>query len=167
MKVLDKLNPIIRDIQHYFGFLFDRGFEIQESKVGLIWPLNWSLMLRSEREQCDIRIWSDRDEIFLAFRRIYAPSDKWMGLEPTIYYLSKGQTFVGKFEGNLHDRKGQLARLSILLREHIDQILPEFQAVNYSRHHDELLRAGEEYLEMFMKKYVPGWNARAKEGRRH
>lgn len=159
MKLVDALNPVLRDIRHFFGFLYNRGFDIQQSQVGMFWPPNWVVIFSSEAEQCLIKIWSDRDTIYLAFGTNHAPFDNRMGLEPIIYYLSQGETFPGMFEGNAHDRKGQLARLSVLLKEHIDQILPYFRPAVFPKYHDELLLAQQQYLEIFMKKYVPYWRS--------
>src|SRR5262245_50417503 len=111
---------IVDDIRHYFGFLFDKGYQIREVRYFPKSFGNWYVLLESSKYF--IRVDCDRSYISVLFDPEKANGRNQLGLESLIYYLSRGQRFVGYFEGNpAWGKKKQLEQLSSLLHEYHDQ----------------------------------------------
>jgi hypothetical protein len=155
MNPLMNLNPVLRDIKHYFGFLFDNGYQIRDKDIGFLAARNWEVILESP--ECLIKIFSDQYEVFLVFSPVNVDIDNRLGIKSLIYYLSKGQKFIGKFEGDYKDRKKQLERLASLLKEYIDQITPYFENYEFQRYKSDLLKAQQEYYDIYIRKYMLGF----------
>jgi len=125
-----KVDFIIKNIEHYFGFLFDRGYKIRHAEYSPQFNGNWVVELESSN--CVIYITKDRNDLLLEFSslRDRNPRNR-IVIEKMIYLLSNGQTIIEPFKGNLAwGKKKQFERLSSLLREYIDQITSYFGADN-------------------------------------
>jgi len=154
MKNLRMSNPILKDINQYFGVLYDNNFQIRDVNIKFLESRDWEVTFESP--SCLIKIYSDQFEIFIVFAPTNHQMDNRLGIASIIYYLSKGQKFIGKFNGNYRNRKEQLEWLATLLKEYITQITPFFEKGNFEKYHDELLVAQKEYYNLYVKKYVPG-----------
>lgn len=146
-----KLEPVLRDIENYFKFLFDRGFMIHQ--VRELSKGDWQVMLALDNY--GIVIYSDQGEIGVLFSPIDSNLNYRIGLEAMIYFLSNGEVFVGKVEKSFfNSRKRVFERLSGLLKEYIDQVIPYF-GKDYEKHKHELMLTQQKYLDIFLDKYIP------------
>lgn len=158
MNKLYEFNPIIKDIRNHFGFLFDKGYKIRSAHVPFLGIGDWEIVLESS--ECLIKLYTDRSTIFLVFAPVDSKIDNRLGIETIIYYITK--KFVGRFYGDIYkkgddDRKKQFSELADLLKEYLDQITPYFGIDEYQKHKDELFTAQKEYLNRWMKTYIPGF----------
>jgi len=117
-----KAASITKDIEHYFGFLYDKGYKISSAEYSP--SPNGSWMVKLESSDFAIDITSDRNFILLELScQRNANSKNRISIEECIYWMSKGQIVVAPFKGNLAwGKKKQLERLSGLLKEYLDQI---------------------------------------------
>jgi hypothetical protein len=144
------LAKIYKDIENYFGYLFERGFTIRELDCVYENSGHWKIILESEK--CTINIYSDRDEIFISLSPTHNREYE-IGIEPMVYFLSEGNTFIGWFEGNqFKEKKKQFERLANLLEIYGDQIIPYF-GEDFEKYKDALIQAQREYNDLFLKKY--------------
>ena len=155
MKNIFKLNPILREIKHYFSFLFERGYWIQDTRVAFLAARNWEVIF--ELSECRIKVFSDQFTIFIAFAPAGDKFDNRLCIESIIYFLTKGQKFLGKFEGDYRDTKRQLKWQAELLKEYLDQITPYLGKDEFPRYKNDFVEAQEKYLNIFMKRYVVGF----------
>jgi len=140
---------IARDIKHYLGFLFERGYTINEIHYDSRTFGNWWVVLQSSR--CVIVVTQDRSELLVSFAPHMSEPKNQIALESMIYFLSEGKTFIGYFDGNLfQEKKRQFERLARLLNGNIDQIEPYFGS-NYEKYKSELLNAQRKYNECLLK----------------
>jgi hypothetical protein len=119
-----RLGFVLKDIRHYFGFLFEKGFEIRKTDYSEKSFGNWSVRL--ETRECVILIIQDRLELQVGIVAQPAPEHlrHFADLATLVYRLSDGKVMVEPFRGNLSwGKKRQFERLSNLLRDHIDEIL--------------------------------------------
>lgn len=140
---------IARDIKQYFGFLFERGYTINEIFYDSKTFGNWWVVLQSSC--CVIIITQDRSEILLSFASHKSETSNQIALESMIYFLSEGKTFIGFFDGDLfREKKRQFERLAQLLKGNIDRIEPYFGS-DYEKFKIELLVAQRKYNERILK----------------
>jgi hypothetical protein len=140
---------IARDIQRYFGFLFERGYTLNEIFYDSKNFGNWWVVLQSSC--CVIFVTQDRSEILLSFASHKSETNNQIALESMIYFLSGGKTFIGFFDGDLfREKKRQFERLAQLLKGNIDRIEPYFGS-DYEKFKIELLVAQRKYNERLMK----------------
>lgn len=140
---------IARNIKHYFGFLLERGYAINE--IYYDWRVygNWRVVLQSSR--CRIIIAQDRNEIFLSFASHGQENKEQFAIESAVYFISDEGTFIGFYGGNLfREKKMQFDRLAKLTNEFIDQIEPLF-GNDYEKFKIELLMAQSKYNERLLK----------------
>lgn len=125
-----KVDHIIKDIEHSFGFLYEKGFKIRSAESSPQFNGNWVVELESL--YCLIYITSDRNYIMLEFSSVNnLDIKKRITIEKLIYLLSNGQNIIGAFKGNLAwSKKKQFDRLSDLLKEYIDQITFYYREAN-------------------------------------
>jgi hypothetical protein len=128
-----KLDSIIHEVEHYFGFLHDKGFRTSSAEYSQQFNGNW--VIEFESSDCKSFITSDRNYIILEFSSIKNQDvGRRMTIEDIIYLISNGRTAVKPFDGNLAwGKKKQLERLSLLLKEHIDQIMLFYRSEENSR----------------------------------
>ena len=152
MYILNKvINPILADIEYYFGFLFDKGFRIQETNVTFWSTRSWSVIFESPA--CVIKIYYDQQEVCLVFAPVDMPIDHRFGIEAVIYYLSNKQYSIERFERAFYkDRIRQLKRLAELLKKYIDQIILYFNVNEFQKYKSELLAASKEYGLIYMRR---------------
>ena len=140
-----------RNIRRHFGFLFQKGYEIRKTGHDFKDFGDWRAVLESL--DCLIVIYQDRDEIFLAFAPRNGGQQNLIGIEPMIYFISHGNTFVGWYDGNLAwDKRQQFERLARLLEEHLDQITPYF-GIDYRKYANDLTLAQKNYNNLLLEKY--------------
>ena len=143
----------IEDIQvwiaKYFGFLFEKGYKIFKDNYQKASFGDWQVILRSQ--DCEIEIYSERNEILMAFSKVGFGGRNQIGIEPMIYYLSQGENYIGPFEGNLRLEKGkQFERLAFLLRNYIDEITPFFND-KFEKNRYDLVSVQKEYNELVLR----------------
>ncbi|MBI5840800.1 MAG: hypothetical protein HZB19_11925 [Chloroflexi bacterium] len=145
-----KLDPILRDIKHYFQFLFDKGYKIhcvKELSMG-----DWQVILALDN--CGIVIFSDQGEISALFSPVDSNMKYRVGLEGMIYFLSHEQIFIGKLEKNFFNaRRKRFETLASLLEQYIDQITPYF-GKDYEKYKHELMSIQRKYLDIYLDKYI-------------
>jgi len=160
MKMLDKFNPVIRDIKKYFNFLFDQGYTIRYINFKQHRMIFWNVILESPK--CIIHIFQDRNEIFVNMAPCKAFTihneirllDQ-IAIQSMVYYISKGKKFIGIYEKEFYrDRKNQFRLLANLLKEYLDQITPYFGNYEFQQNQEALLLAQKEYNDLLIKKYV-------------
>lgn len=146
-----KLDPILRDIEYYFQFLFERGYKvysIKELSMG-----DWQVTLALDN--LGIVIYSDQGDIGIIFTPIDSDMTYRVGLEGMIYFLSQGRIFVGKLEKHFFNaRRKRFEKLASLLKEYIDQITPYFEK-DYEKYKHELMLIQQKYLDIYLDRYVP------------
>jgi hypothetical protein len=152
-----KLEPVLRDIELYFQFIFDKGYKIRYVKE---LPMgDWEVCLESPNNL--IIIGNEQGKITLASSPLSVElvRENLFSLEAIVYFLSKGQKFIGKFEGNLfyRGRKAQFNRLSDLLEEYINQIVLYFGS-DFENHKSNLVSARNKYFNQYLDKYIPKRN---------
>jgi hypothetical protein len=151
------LHFVIKDIKKYFGFLFDKGYTITQTYYSYQHFGNWVVTLESQK--CKIHLEQDRLELSISFAPRKADTKVEFGLGTMIYFVTKGQKFIGFFEGN-HSwgKKKQFERLANLLREYHDEIVPYFDNDNpwesdFGKYRDELISTQREYNDLLLKGY--------------
>lgn len=114
---------VLKDIKNYFGFLFEKGFNIHHAEYATQCNGSWSVQLKSR--DCLIYIVQDRGCIEISFAPLpeIQPYKNPIDLEQMIFVVTEGKVCIGNFEGNLLWRKKQqFERSAGLLREYVDQI---------------------------------------------
>jgi len=151
------LRFVIKDIRKHFGFLFDKGYTISNTLYSYEHFGNWIVTLESQK--CKIHLVQDRLELLVSFSPRKADTKVELGLGTMIYFVTKGQKFIGFFKGN-HSwgKKKQFERLANLLREYHDQIVPYFDNDNpwesdFGKYKDELMSTQRKYNDLLMKDY--------------
>jgi len=150
-----ELNPIVRDVKHYFNFLFTKGYRIRDAKVSFLSSYNWSIDLESSK--CAIRIWCDQFAVFVVFAPLGTVINRQLDIRALIYYFTKRELFIGKFDDALMSRESQMKQLARLVEENLEKIESYFDADVFPEFSDEILRAVQEYIVRYMKKYIPGF----------
>ena len=141
-----RLNFITRNVVRHFKFLFDKGFNVSNASGFFDSFGNW--FVKFESSKCFLTVLSDRDEVTIRIYPIKADRKIVIGLKSIIFYLSKGQTFIGNYQGNLlWGTRKQLEQASKLLEEYIDQIIP-YMGNEFQRIADDYKLASEKYLEL-------------------
>ena len=142
---------IIQNIHRYFDFLFKKGYVIRRTDYDFTHFGNWRVVLESV--DCLIEIYQDRDEIFLAFAPKNGSQENLIGIEPMVYFISHGDTFIGWYDGNLAwDKRQQFKRLARLLEEYVDLITPYF-GNEFKKYAGDLILAQKNYNKLFLEKY--------------
>lgn len=154
MHMLERvLNPILADVRVCFGFLLAQGYELREKNVNF-WSLqNWSVTLVSP--QLKLRLLSHQFTVLVVLAPPQWEFDNRIELGGVIYYLSEGKEFVGPYEGNYEDQRGQMRELAELLQGHFEEILNLFQPTQFEAHRSALLAACKEHALKYMKKALP------------
>ena len=160
MKILDRFNPVLKDINTYFSFLFDQGFQIRYVNFEQRRMIFWNAILESSK--CLIHIFQERSDIFLTIAppNAITPNNvieiqNQIGIQPMIYYLSAGKKFIGLYERSFYrDRKKQFKVLASLLEENLNQITPFFGNYEFRQYQRDLLDAQKEYNDLLIKRYV-------------
>jgi hypothetical protein len=147
---INRTDGLLSDIKHYFGFLLDQDYQIQSVRFLEAFG-DWDVTLESSKSL--IEIYTDRSQIMVVFIPDKADRKLLFSLEAIIYFLSKGQNFIGHFDGNLAwGKKKQFERLSNLLRQYNDQI-SSFFSQDYGNLKDDLLLAQAKYGERLSKEF--------------
>ncbi len=146
-----KLESISREIEYYFQFLLDRGYKVYDIKE---LPMgNWQVIFALN--DCAIVIYSDRDDVDILFSPIDSNFDYRVGLSTMIYFLTNGQVFVGRSKKSFFNtRKKSFEKLSNLLKEYIDRIIPYFGR-DYEKYKHELMLTQQKHLDIYLDTYIP------------
>ena len=140
---------ILEDVKHYFGFLFEKGYQVREIRYS--GKAFWHVILESSRSY--MRIDCDQYFVSVMFDPEKINRTNQIGLGTLIYYLSKGQQFVGYFEGNpAWGKNKQMERLASLLRQYHDQIAPLFDR-DVQRLREDLALSQKKYAELLQASY--------------
>jgi hypothetical protein len=140
-------NFVLKNIQHYFEFLFEKGYKIRETKYG-------HKYIKLESKDCVISIIKDRGEILVSFSPVFGSDDDYnnnqIGLEAMMYYLSQGKNYISYAERTrVKSEKEQYKRLANLLKEHTDKIASYFGHA-YFEYRDELKKAEKTYFDCML-----------------
>ena len=141
-----ELHFILKDINRYFGFLFEKGYKIREAHYSTHSNGNWHVDIESK--ECVVSIVQDRSEILAYFSPTFGsiPSNDKVSIEAMIYFLSEGKNIVESYQGNLAwSKRKQFERLAGLLRTYIDQIAPYFRST-YDEHKAKLKEGERQYF---------------------
>jgi hypothetical protein len=145
------MNPLMKDIRHYFGFLFDKGYKIRESNIPFWSNRGWSVVFESA--ECLIEIYYDSGEVFLVFSPTNVVFNNHIDIRAMIYYLSNGKNIIRRHDYAFYkDRKKQLDWMSYLLRTYIDEISPCFINREFGLHKNEILAASKEYSLIYWRR---------------
>jgi hypothetical protein len=151
------LHFVIKDVKKHFGFLFDKGYTISKTFYDYQTFGNW--MITFESQKCTIKLVQDRLELLLSLAPRNAEINDGFSLEAMIYFVTKGQKFVGSFNGNLSwGKKKQYERLANLLKEYHDQLIPYLDYDNYlesdfENYKGELISMQRKYNDLLMEEY--------------
>lgn len=160
MTLFDNFNPILRDIKHNLGILFEKGYKIRFVNFKGRGMLVWNVIFESH--QCLIHIYKERSEIYLTFAPLSAINmnneieiKSQFAIQTMAYYLTKGKVFVGLSDEFFYrNRKKQFQVFAGLLKEYLDKIEPYFANYEFQLHKSDLLVAQQEYNDLLLKRYV-------------
>jgi hypothetical protein len=142
------------DIQHYFNFLIEEGYEF--SKLEYIkggYGGGWQVIFKSS--SCVIHIVEDQSRVSVLFAPLDEGNKTLIGLEAMIFYLSQEKIFIGEFDKSAYkSRGGQLEKLASLLKEYINQISPYFGS-DFNKYKDALMMSKQKYSDIWFNKYFP------------
>jgi hypothetical protein len=148
---------VIRDVKKYFGFLIAKGYTITRTHYSYQHFGNWAVTLESK--ECRIEIVQDRLELLLALAPCKADSRDGFSLGALIYFVTKGEVFIGFFEGNKSwGKRKQFERLAHLLEEYHDKITPYLDNSNpwessFPKYKNELKATQEKYNAFLLADY--------------
>jgi hypothetical protein len=146
-----RLNPVYRDIELHFNYLFNYGYKIR--KLNALPLADWEIIFESS-ENCII-IYSDRGDFDVAFAPLNSTLRNQIGIRGMIYYLTNGKNFIGKYKSTtFNSRKNRFKILALLLKQYLDQITPYF-GKDFDNYKQELIQAGKKYNDVFIEKYIP------------
>ena len=147
----NKLDSIIKDIEYYFRFLFDKGYKVHHMKE---LPMgDWEVVFASLDNS--IVIYSDHSEINLAFAPIDSDVKNQIGIRAMIYFSSHEQNFIGRYDKDiLTNQKEMFVKLSSLLKEYMDQIIP-YCGKDFEKYRYEIILARKKYNDIFIDRYIP------------
>jgi hypothetical protein len=145
------LNLITRGVLKYFRFLLDKGFVITRSSDFLRSLGSW--FIEFEASNCFLIVLSDRDEVVVRFYPVKSNRKIVIALQPMIFYLTGGKTFISNYEGNLAwSKRQQLERTSNLLKEYIDQIIL-YMGDKFLHIENNVMLAGDQYMKIQRASY--------------
>jgi len=127
-----ELHFILKDINRYYGFLFEKGFKIRSAKYTANFNGNW--VVQFESKYCIIHVVQDRCNIEISFTPTLGSKlvNNHTDLVQMIYLVTRPQVYVSGFEDYIHwKKKRQFNKTASLLREYIDLIFQYFKN-NYS-----------------------------------
>ena len=163
LKHLEKFHPVVRDINKWFKFLFDRGFKIKYTNFKQNRMMFWSVFLEST--DCIIHVFQDRNEIFVSYAPLiyliegngeYRLKDEF-AIQIMIFYISHGKVFIGSFEKEVYRRRNaQLKTISKLIETYHDSITPCFSKNEFQMKKDEIEIASRDFNKIQFDKYVLG-----------
>jgi len=152
-----KLKSTIKEVEGYFGNLYENGYKIRFADYSSRFSGNWVIEFASHI--CAIILTNDRKYIRLEF----SPVDNSLGedrfdvnslfsIETMVYFLSKGEINIDGFRWTFQFQKRKhLQKLAELLEKHIDDIEPFF-GDDFEIHKDDLVNARIKYIETFLPK---------------
>lgn len=160
MKLFQKLNPVFNEINQAFGFLLGKGFKIRSSNFIGHQMLSWEIIFESDI--CLIRIFKERNDIFLSLAPINSIDEKneididsEIGIKQMLYYISDKKNFIGLDDDDTYNnRKKQLNALAKLLGENLDKIKPYFENEKFLKYKSEIIQAQKDYNDLLTEKYV-------------
>jgi hypothetical protein len=119
---------ISKNINHYFGFLFEKGYKIRSIEYAPKFNGNWTVELESQN--CIIYIVQDRGNIEVSFKHSSSTksTEDYIDLPQMISLVTQGKIHFSGFENYIYwKKKRQFEKLSDVLREYIDQISHYFK----------------------------------------
>lgn len=141
-----KKESIIKEINQYFGFLYDMGYQIR--RVDYYPKSSGSWEIAFESKECVLEICNDRNEILAYFVPLNGDRRYRIGIKAMIYYLSHEQKFIDFYRGNTFwGRKRQFEELASLLKTYVSQIAPYF-GENFLDHRDALISAQSKHFNL-------------------
>lgn len=157
MDAIVNLHPVMRAINHNFDFLLSSGYKIRSKNLRGHGMLFWNIVFESPH--CLLNIYKELNEVVLTF----APHNAIEGngeirmedqicIQVMIYYLSKGEKFIGVFNEEIYRSTGkQLEILAGLVKTYIGQIEPYFGSFEFQMYKRDLLLAQREYNDLLVK----------------
>ncbi|MFN8414434.1 MAG: hypothetical protein U0Z26_18790 [Anaerolineales bacterium] len=139
---------ILKDINHYYGFLLEKGFNIRSAEYIAKHNGNW--VVQFESKYCIVHIVQDRGNIEISFTLTLGSKlgNDYIGLVQMISLVTQTQVYVGGFENYIHwKKKLQFRKTANLLTKHIDQILLYFK----NNYNEREFNRENEYTPLFEK----------------
>lgn len=142
---------LLSEISIHFDFLLKHGFQInhaeyREEHMGG----NWNVSLTTN--EFSIVLSEDRADVSLII--LHKPDRQSFSLHTIVFYLSKGNEFIGIYQGEYRDRyynrSAQLARLAKILFRYIDKISILF-GEDFEKHLGELKSSQEKVTELYYR----------------
>ena len=119
-----------RDIEHFFGFLYDRGFGLRHVEHAEWLSGNWTVIFESRVMLVYVSNNDGRITLELSGNKP-SVSNRRIPIERLISTLSEGQDIVTPFRDSMvGGKKKQLERLANLLRQRIDQVISHFESLS-------------------------------------
>jgi hypothetical protein len=107
----------------------------------------WEIVLLSD--DCAVKIYEDRGCIDIVLGTVKL--EDWVDLGIVVFYITKGQEFIGAFPGDFRERDEQLIRLANILEKHLEQISAIFK--DFKRHKPELLAIRDTVMDLYMIRF--------------
>ena len=147
-----KVILILKEVDRYFGFLYDMGYQVQRTDYHPESSGNWEVVLESK--ECILEICNDRDEIMVYFIPLNRDRRYRISIKAVIYYLTQEQRFIDFYNGNLFwNKKKQFEELANLLKEYISQITPYFGS-NFHDYREGLLSAQRNHFNLAVNRRI-------------
>jgi hypothetical protein len=145
-----ELQKIKQDVKKHFEFLFDSGFHFYSAKYQKEHMRYWEIILRSKGLL--VKIYDDRGEIMMSAISARSKDGSWYGLGTLVYFITKGEYFIGRYEGNLLDKDSQMQRLSEILRKYVDEIY-EVMGSGFESNRGQLQITHQQVLDLYQEAY--------------
>jgi hypothetical protein len=150
-----KLSTTIKEINKYFDFLYEKGYNIRFAEYSSRISGNWIIEFVSNN--CAIYILNDRSSISIEFSPVENSlvNDQFniknvFDIGTMMYFISKGEIIIGGFRWNLnYQRRQHLKKMSELLEKYIDAISPYF-GDDFESHKGDLMNAQSNYEDSFL-----------------
>jgi len=146
-----KLQRIKNSIRKHFKFLFELGFRFHSAKYQKEHMGYWEVILQSK--DLFVQVYNDRGEIMLSIGHAQSKDDVWYGLSVLVYFITKGEHFIGSYDGDLIDKDKQLQRLSNILSKYLDDIRGVVE-IKYKGNKENLQKTYLEILDLYRKEYL-------------
>jgi hypothetical protein len=145
------LNPVLKNKLRYFHYLPSKGFKVSRTSNFLESFVN--RFIEFESPDCYIVVFFDREEVVVRFYPVKADRKYVTDLGFMLYLLSNGKLFMKEIvDSAVLSEKQQLVRLSSLLEEYLDRMLPYFGR-GFEQHKDKMNLVTKEYDRILLRRY--------------
>jgi len=147
-----KKETILKEIQLYFGFLYDMGYQVRRVDYYPKSSGSWEVALESK--ECILEICNDKDEILAYFIPLNGDKKYRIGIKAMIYYLTQEQKFIDFYKGNTFwGKKKQFEELADLLKGYASQSASYF-GDNFHDYREQLLSAQRKHFRLAVNRRI-------------